>query len=94
VPGVWPGHAGLARDVIAGMISRNARQWQDVLAGPGDKARRPSPGTWSALGYACHVRDVLRLCDERLVLMLATGGPRYPNWDQDVCGAGSCPGGC
>jgi len=73
-----------ARDVIAGMTSRNARQWQDVLAGPGDAARRPSPGTWSAPGYACHVRDVLRLYDERLVLMLTTGGPRYPSWDQDA----------
>jgi hypothetical protein len=85
---------GFARDAIAGMIRSNARQWQDVLAGPGDTARRPSPGTWSALGYACHVRDVLRLYDERLVLMLMTGGPRYPDWDQDVCGARSCPGGC
>ena len=75
---------GFVRDAIAGMISRNARQWQEVLAGPGDAARRPSPGTWSAPGYACHVRDVLRLYDERLVLMLMTGGPRYPNWDQDA----------
>jgi hypothetical protein len=73
-----------ARDAIAGMISRNARQWQEVLAGPGGKARRPSPGIWSALEYACHVRDVLRLYDERLVLMLMTAGPRYPNWDQDA----------
>jgi hypothetical protein len=73
-----------ARDAIAGMISRNARQWQDVLAGPGDTAHRLSPGIWSALEYACHVRDILRLYDERLVLMLTTGGPRYPNWDQDA----------
>jgi len=41
---------GFARDAIAGMIRRNAWQWQEVLAGPGDKARRPSPGAWSALG--------------------------------------------
>jgi hypothetical protein len=75
---------GFARDAIAGMIRRNARQWQEVLAGPGGKARRPSPGIWSALEYACHVRDVLRLYDERLVLMLMTAGPRYPNWDQDA----------
>jgi hypothetical protein len=75
---------GFARDAISGMTSRNARQWQEVLAGPGDMARRPSPGTWPALGYACHVRDVLRLYDERLVLMLTTGGPRYPDWDQDA----------
>ncbi len=27
---------------------------------------------------------MLRLYDERLVLMLTTGGPRYPSWDQDA----------
>ncbi len=75
---------GSARGAIAGMTSRNARQWQEVPARPGDLARRPSPGTWPALEYACHVRDVLWLYDERLVLMLTTGGPHYPNWDTDA----------
>ncbi len=28
--------------------------------------------------------DVLRLYDERLVLMLTAGEPRYPSWDQDA----------
>ena len=38
---------------------------------------------WSPLEYACHVRDVCRVYDERLRLMLAEDDPRYPNWDQD-----------
>lgn len=45
---------------------------------------RPAPGKWSALEYGCHVRDVLRLFDQRLWLMLTQEAPQYPNWDQDA----------
>lgn len=44
----------------------------------------PSPGTWSPLEYACHVRDVFRLYDLRLQWMLAEDDPFFPNWDQDA----------
>jgi DinB superfamily len=76
--------ASFPREAVAGMVRANARAWQAVLTGPDDPRRRPSPGTWSALEYGCHVRDVLRLYNERLVLMLTADGPRYPNWDQDA----------
>ena len=46
-------------------------------------AERPYPDRWSPLEYACHVRDVLRLYDFRLHLMLDEAGPRFANWDQD-----------
>ena len=72
------------REAIAGMIRVNAAAWPDVLA-PADAARRrPAPEKWSALEYGCHVRDVLRLYDQRLEMMLSQDGPRYPNWDQDA----------
>jgi hypothetical protein len=44
---------------------------------------RPSPGKWSTLEYGCHVRDVFRLYDYRLSLMLTQDDPPFPNWDQD-----------
>jgi hypothetical protein len=47
-------------------------------------AMRPTGDQWSALEYACHVRDVFRLFDERLRLMLDEDAPRFANWDQDV----------
>lgn len=72
------------RGAIAGMIRDNAAAWHDVLAGPGDARRRPAPGKWSALEYGCHVRDVVRLYDQRLQLMLTQDEPQYPNWDQDA----------
>jgi len=77
---------GFSREAVAGMIRANAEAWQDVLAGSGrgDVRRRPSPGVWSALEYGCHVRDVHRLYDERLALMLTVDEPHYANWDQDA----------
>lgn len=66
------------------MVRANAAEWQVVLTGPGDASLRPSAGKWSPLEYGCHVRDVLRLYDYRLQLMLTQEGPQYPNWDQDA----------
>jgi hypothetical protein len=51
--------------------------------GRADVAERPSPGVWSALEYSCHVRDVFKIYDERLNLMLREDGPTFLNWDQD-----------
>jgi DinB superfamily len=75
-----------SREAVAGMIRVNADAWQGVLSGggSGDARRRPAPGVWSALEYGCHVRDVLRLYDERLGLMLTVDEPHYANWDQDA----------
>lgn len=73
---------GFPREEIGDMIRSNAAEWHHVLAHP-DVARRPSDDRWSALEYACHVRDVFRLYDYRLRLMLEQDDPLYPNWDQD-----------
>jgi len=72
------------REQIGAMVRANAASWQRLLTGPGDPRRRPSPARWSPIEYACHVRDVLRLYEERLTLMLTEDGPRFANWDQDV----------
>nr|MDT0666380.1 DinB family protein [Micromonospora sp. DSM 115978] len=73
------------RAEVSRMISENAAAWLGVLSGPADAVRaRPAPGVWSAVEYACHVRDVFEVYDERLRLMLTTDDPHYPNWDQDA----------
>src|ERR1700678_4424851 len=71
-----------SREEIPAMIRANAAAWRAPLAAPG-AAGRPSPDRWSALEYGCHVRDVFRLYDYRLGLMLTENDPLYPNWDQD-----------
>lgn len=49
-----------------------------------DPIERPAPGTWSVLEYACHVRDVHRIFERRLALMLDEDDPGFANWDQDA----------
>jgi hypothetical protein len=70
-----------AREEIPAMIRANALAWRAPLAAPGAAARL-RPDIWSALEYGCHVRDVFRLYDYRLSLMLTEDDPLYPNWDQ------------
>lgn len=67
---------------VADGLRDNAAAWRPLLDHP-DAARRPSDDRWSALEYACHVRDVFRLYDERLALMLHEDDPTFANWDQD-----------
>lgn len=74
------------RQDMGAMIRENAAEWRYLLDHP--KVReRPSDDKWSALEYACHVRDVFRLYDERLQMMLEQDDPAYPNWDQDEAAA-------
>jgi len=58
-------------------------QFEQLLADPA-ATLRPHPQQWSATEYACHVRDVFRLFDTRLGLMLGEDDPLFANWDQDV----------
>ncbi|WP_345706080.1 DinB family protein [Kitasatospora paranensis] len=57
---------------------------RDSGGDPEELARRPKPDVWSVLEYGCHVRDVFRLFDIRLALMLTEDGPDFANWDQDA----------
>jgi hypothetical protein len=74
---------GLAPGEVSGVLRANAQEWPPVLAAAAARDR-PDPGTWSPLEYGCHVRDVFRKFDGRLVLMLTEDGPLFPNWDQDA----------
>ncbi len=71
------------REQVGDMIRNAAAQWPPLLQHD-HVATRPSNDRWSALEYACHVRDVFRLYDERLLLMLTQDDPLFPNWDQDT----------
>jgi DinB superfamily len=69
-------------DDVAVQLRENAAQWPAVLARQ-DVGVRPRPDRWSPLEYGCHVRDVFRLYDTRLGLMLDEDDPTFANWDQD-----------
>ena len=65
----------MARDTVAAFAVELRRP---------DAGDRPRPDVWSVLEYGCHVRDVCRVFDQRLRLMLAQDDPFFPNWDQDA----------
>jgi hypothetical protein len=45
---------------------------------------RPEPAVWSPTEYACHVRDMCRIMNERAQLILNVDDPMFANWDQDA----------
>ena len=73
----------LVLDQVPEIVRANAAAWRKVLD-EGRVHERPSDDVWSALEYGCHVRDVFRLYDERLALMLDEDDPDFANWDQDT----------
>ncbi|MDH6137531.1 hypothetical protein P3T37_006964 [Kitasatospora sp. MAA4] len=76
---------GVSATEVAALVRAKADAWAALLAGD-DAAlrRRPDPVVWSPLEYACHVRDVFRICKQRLELMLSQDDPSFANWDQDA----------
>ena len=79
------GYDGSTVDVtrMAELVRQNVAAWAPVLVHPHVRLR-PTDDQWSALEYACHVRDVFDLFDHRLQRMLEEDDPRFANWDQDV----------
>jgi hypothetical protein len=63
-----------------------ARRWRFFLATTAGDAlrRRPRPDHWSALEYAAHTRDVLRVFTERVELALGAHNPEFGWWDHDA----------
>lgn len=77
--------SALDRDQIGVRTREVAASLAEALLALGPAASvRPSPSVWAPVEYACHVRDVFVLFDDRLRLMLETDGPDFANWDQDA----------
>jgi hypothetical protein len=63
----------------AAAILTGGRAVARLLTDAGPSARtRPAPTTWSALEYGCHVRDVLLVQRERVLLVRRSAGPPTP----------------
>jgi hypothetical protein len=73
---------------MGSLMRANASAWPELLIEPLVRLRPTgtdgSETQWSALEYGCHVRDVFRIYDERLRLMLDTDGAEFADWDQGV----------
>ncbi|GMA30172.1 DinB family protein [Litorihabitans aurantiacus] len=68
---------------VGDLVRASVPRWRAALARP-DARTRPDPATWSVLEYGAHVRDVFRIFDERLALVLERDAPTFANWDQDA----------
>lgn len=68
---------------VATQVRDIAPAFEAVLDRP-DARDRPEPGVWSPLEYGCHVRDVCRVFNDRVHLILSQDDPLFPNWDQDA----------
>ncbi len=78
--------ARTTRAAVPRLVRGNAAAWEAALSSRDavHLRTRPRGDRWSAAEYACHVRDVFRVFDQRLVLMLDADDPTFPNWDQDA----------
>jgi hypothetical protein len=67
-------------DAAVELVRANAGAWARLLvtAPAGELRHRPRDDRWSALEYACHVRDVCALFRYRLGLMLDEDDPLFP----------------
>ena len=74
--------ASVHHTAVADRIRGDATEWVRRLGEP-DAAQRRQPAVWSTLEYGCHVRDVHRIFNHRVQLMLTEEDPQFPNWDQD-----------
>ena len=68
--------AGL--DILAG-----AAELAEILRGAGDRRSRPAPDTWSPVEYGCHVRDVLLVQRERVLVALIMDCPSVDPMNRD-----------
>ena len=70
---------------VAPHLAAHAHDFAALLAGdPAVLRGRPSPDVWSALEYACHVRDVLGLFAARVDRVLAEDEPQLGWWDHEA----------
>jgi hypothetical protein len=80
--------AAVARADLGPSLLAEARSWEDDLAeltGDDEALRRgPDPATWSALEYACHVADVLRVFAERVRRCRTGDDPELGWWDHEA----------
>ena len=76
----------VAPEQVGPLIAEVARAWGAFLGSTPDAElrERPVADRWSKIEYACHVRDVCKVMDGRLALILGAEDPEFPDWDQDA----------
>ena len=76
----------VAPDDLAAALREQAGAWETLLASSDDSGlrARPADGTWTALEYGCHVRDLLSVMTERVARTLVEDVHEYGWWDHEA----------
>jgi hypothetical protein len=89
-PGWVCGQCGLDYDAsppvaVVSLLEPFGPRYQTLLEADVERLRkRPEPSTWSALEYACHVRDCFALYHWRIRKVLAEERPEMPQMRRDA----------
>jgi DNA segregation ATPase FtsK/SpoIIIE, S-DNA-T family len=72
-------------DEVPGRLRALRSGFSEELSGAGPVAvsRRPEPSVWSALEYSCHVRDVLLVQRERMIVAQVEDVPAVARMHRD-----------
>ncbi|MER6594696.1 DinB family protein [Micromonospora purpureochromogenes] len=76
-------YAGVSAADLPRLLAAAGERYATALGGVADVRRRPAEGVWSPLEYTCHVRDVLRVQTDRLVLALTADQPEFTPMGRD-----------
>ena len=70
---------------LSGRLRSYPAQYRESMSGVSDvlARRRPEPAVWSALEYLCHVRDVLIVQRDRVVLARVEERPSFARMYRD-----------
>ena len=68
---------------LGGVAVDSAGAWRELLATDDDGHLRtnPAPGVWSPIQYGAHVRDMLVVFGDRILLAVAEDDPNVPWFD-------------
>jgi hypothetical protein len=77
--------AAMERSVLAAQLIESADAWRTFLMGADESSLRtvPGPGIFSPVQYGAHVRDILRVYGDRILIMLEEDDPVFPQFNPD-----------
>src|SRR3984957_5357000 len=77
--------AAMERDTLGTQLMESAESWRSFLMEADDSYLRtvPAPGVFSPVQYGAHVRDILRVYGDRILIMLEEDDPVFPQFNPD-----------
>lgn len=77
--------AALERSALGPQLMESASEWRTFLVEADDASLRviPAPGIFSPVQYGAHVRDIMRVYGDRILIMLEEDEPVFAQFNPD-----------